>query len=467
MRNMQATWWILLAGAFCLLAACEGESTRPAVAPATPDTDQVTVLPPSDALRQDAEQYAADMGVDLEEALRRLQVQDDLGALHAALAANEPDTFAGFWIQHQPEYRIVVQFTRDGERIIHPYIEDKPWADLVDVRTVDATLTELESALAETARLLSRLDFGVTHALDEKENRVEIFVTDARWFKAELQKASIQLPEHVVLVTVEGQSAKEVDICAPSPLPGVAFPRQEPVEGIRVSMAAELIGDLVLVDGCVRVNSLYGDGSLLPVWPPEFTLKAENDEIQVLDGDAQVVARVGQEVYMGGGIGQDASLADCVRQQLPAGCTGPYWIVGDGVRPNLRRDSDLFSLDVITTTERSLLLLHKKPVLDALAESDGSLAGELVLYAPGRCPRVQSEDGLGDYLPLWPPDYAAVIEGDEVDIRDGTGQVVVRVGEDVQLGGGAITVDWESEPYRRLHSELSGDCIGPYWIVKD
>ncbi len=248
-------------------------------------------------------------------------------------------------------------------------------------------------------------------------------------------------------------------------------------------MEAELIGDLVLVNGCLRVNSIYGDGSVLPIWPPEFTLKAEKratvaaqDEIQVLDGAGQVVARAGQEVYMGGGGGSATSLADCVRGQLPADCTGPYWIVGEGVRPNLRHDSDLFTLDVISTTERSFLLLRKKPVLDEWAEGDSLIAAKLVLYDYQRCPRVTSDSGLTDYLLLWPPDYGARItpplsppEGGMkggIEIVDGSGQVVAHVGEEVVLDGGGIPRDWDSEKYRQLYYELPGDCHGPYWIVE-
>jgi len=424
------------------------------------------------ALVRDAQQYAADMGVDLDEAMRRLQYQDDIGRLRAALAANERDTFAGLWIQHQPDFRVIVRFTRDGKKTIQPYIKDKPWADLVEVREANATLVELESALHETIRVLDRLGFDVSCGLNEMENRVEVWVTDRAWFEGELRKANIQLPEHVELVVVEGHSAKGVDICATPSVPGVAFPRQEPVEGVRVVMEAELIGELVLVNGCLRVNSIYGDGSVLPIWPPEFTLKAEKrttvaaqDEIQVLDGAGQIVARVGQEVYMGGGGGSATSLADCVRQQLPADCTGPYWIVGEGVRPNLRHDSDLFTLDVISTTERSFLLLHKKPMLDEWAEGDALLIGKLVLYDYQRCPRVTSDSGLTDYLLLWPPDYGARVENGKVEIVDGAGQVVARVGEEVRLGGGAIPVDWNSEKYRQLRYELPGDCHGPYWIA--
>jgi hypothetical protein len=418
-----------------------------------------------EALVRDAQQYAVEMGVTLDEAMRRLQYQDDIGGLRASLAANERDTFAGLWVQHQPDFRVIVQFTRDGKKTIRPYIKNKPWADLVEVRKASATLVELESALHETIRALDRLGFDVSCGLNEMENRVEVWVTDRAWFEAALRESNIQLPKHVELIVIEGHSAKEIDICATPSVAGVAFPRQGPVEGIRVVMEAELIGELVLVNGCLRVNSIYGDGSVLSVWPPEFTLKAENDALQVLDGAGQVVARVGEEVYMGGGEGAAASLADCVRQQLPADCTGPYWIVGEGVRPNLRHDSDLFTLDVISTTERSFLLLHKKPALDEWAEGDSLVAGKLVLHDYQRCPRVTSDSGLINYLLLWPPGYGARVENGEVEIVDGSGRVVARVGEEVRLGGGAIPVDLDSEKYRQLRYELPGDCLGPYWIV--
>jgi hypothetical protein len=42
----------------------------------------------------------------------------------------------------------------------------------------------------------------VTTALNEKENRVEVYVTDRARFEGELRKANIQLPDHVELVAV-------------------------------------------------------------------------------------------------------------------------------------------------------------------------------------------------------------------------------------------------------------------------
>ena len=99
-------------------------------------------------------------------------------------------------------------------------------------------------------------------------------------------------------------------------------------------MEAELIGELAVSEGCLRMGS--ADGYLL-VWPPGFRLSTENDQIQVLNGAGQVVARVGEEVYMGGGEKRYLEqLDEYVRRQLPPDCPGPYWIVGEGVRLKAR-----------------------------------------------------------------------------------------------------------------------------------
>jgi len=258
-----------------------------------------------------------------------------------------------------------------------------------------------------------------------------------------------------------------VDICEPSPIPGIAFPRQEPVEGPRAMMAAELIGGLIVRHGCLRVESLYGDGSILPVWPAEFSIAIENDAIVVFDGSGNPVAREGQEVYMGGGEGTAEVLVNCVRQQLPDSCPGPYWVVGDGVRPNLRFDSDLFDLELITSGERTAIFLVKHPILDDWKETPSSFAGNLRLYSPNRCPRIQSESGMTDFVPIWPPDYSMQFKDKMITVTNGSGKLVAQEGKEALLQGGMIPKIWASERYRQLYYQLPGDCHGPYWIVSE
>ena len=105
----------------------------------------------------------------------------------------------------------------------------------------------------------------------------------------------------------------------------IFFPQQESVEGERVVMTALIFGELRLIDGCLRVGS--GAGHLL-VWPPGFSLSTENDGIEILSGAGQVVARVGEEIRMGGGEVPFIDGAARTRLKIPADCPGRYWIVG-------------------------------------------------------------------------------------------------------------------------------------------
>jgi hypothetical protein len=87
--------WIfgLLLLAFAAAAAAQNVQTR----------DQ--------ALAQDAGQYAAQFGVTVDEALRRLKAQQDSVAATDAIAREFTDRLAGISIEHSPQYRIVVLLT--------------------------------------------------------------------------------------------------------------------------------------------------------------------------------------------------------------------------------------------------------------------------------------------------------------------------------------------------------------------
>lgn len=138
----------------------------------------------------------------------------------------------------------------------------------------------------------------------------------------------------LIAVSLAVTACGDAPTTAAVPNRAIFFPQQRAVQGEREVMEADLIGELVVVEGCLRVNSRYSDTSYLLVWPPDFTLNTENDAIQILNGAGQIVARVGDEVRISGGeIRSVEFLDERVRQKLPAGCPGPYWIVGDEVSP--------------------------------------------------------------------------------------------------------------------------------------
>jgi hypothetical protein len=100
-------------------------------------------------------------------------------------------------------------------------------------------------------------------------------------------------------------------------------------------MTAELEGRLEMDDnGCLRVK--YFDDNYLLIWPHGFSMRTEGEEIQVIDSNGQVVACVGDKIYIGGGETPGEKAREfieesIVEQPLPDDCTGPYWIVGGTV----------------------------------------------------------------------------------------------------------------------------------------
>jgi hypothetical protein len=176
---------------------------------------------------------------------------------------------------------------------------------------------------------------------------------------------------------------------------------------------------------------------------------------------------VGEEVFMGGGIGSSSGLPTCVIQQLSSRCDGPFWFVGEGVRLNIQRDSKLVEIEVISSDDRDGILLTKHTILDEWVDERSVIKGKLVLYKPMRCPRLKSDSGITDYLLIWPPDYYLQIVDGLVEIRNGSGEIVAQEGLEIVLHGGSIPHRWDSEQYRQLYYNIPGDCYGPYWIVRE
>ena len=170
----------------------------PTSAPASPASTPAV----SEALLQDARQYAADAGVDLDEAVRRLQTQRTIGELGAELEENEQSTFGGLWIQHTPEYKVIVAFSRDGEETVRPYVTGTSLADMIEVREVEATLVELQEAQREAMAIIGELGIRAASGIDITNNVVELYLSEVE--KAELdaplKKSGLELPDRVEIV---------------------------------------------------------------------------------------------------------------------------------------------------------------------------------------------------------------------------------------------------------------------------
>lgn len=166
----------------------------------------------NDPLVEDAQLYAEDQGIPLGEAVRRMKLMEAADELTAKLFANERETFAGIWIQHQPQFLIKTRFTRDGERTIQPYIAGGPLKGLVDVLSASASYDELEVAEARARYFVDGLGIPAESAIDESDNLAYVYVTDLANLEAALRTANGSLPKEVELVEVEELSYPTDDI---------------------------------------------------------------------------------------------------------------------------------------------------------------------------------------------------------------------------------------------------------------
>ncbi len=92
-------------------------------------------------------------------------------------------------------------------------------------------------------------------------------------------------------------------------------------------MTADFDGNLELVDGWLRGRSLGSD--YLLIWPYGFSVRGEGEEIQVLDGDGQVVAIEGEAIKVGGGEATAGIVEKYIGRSLPDDLSGPFWIVSE------------------------------------------------------------------------------------------------------------------------------------------
>lgn len=111
---------------------------------------------------------------------------------------------------------------------------------------------------------------------------------------------------------------------------GVYFLQQKPSDA--PDMEALYEGRLVLSERCLYLRSEDGNLTHAAIWPLEFSLTVQGDSIQILNGDKEVVARVGDQVLVGGGEIPPLSREEFEQRFLgPFQCAGSYWLVTEVV----------------------------------------------------------------------------------------------------------------------------------------
>ena len=71
---------------------------------------------------------------------------------------------------------------------------------------------------------------------------------------------------------------------------------------------------------------------------------------------------------------------------------------------------------------------------------------------------IRARNAHDDYLVIWPHDFSVRTEGGAISILDGSGQLVLEVGDLVRFGGGEVAFP---QPWQ----ELPAQCPGRYWVM--
>lgn len=159
---------------------------------------------PSPALLQDAASYAAQNEVSLDEAVRRLGLQAEVGRLEETLTRQEP-SFAGLWIEHKPQFKVVVRFHQDksAEGRLRTRVAATPLANVpVETRAAAASLAQLETRRTAALQRIKRHGIPVDTDINIQENRVEIQSDRAQALRAAIAAERAPLPERVEILAV-------------------------------------------------------------------------------------------------------------------------------------------------------------------------------------------------------------------------------------------------------------------------
>lgn len=107
--------------------------------------------------------------------MRRLRLQDTIDDMDANIRESHDDLFAGIYIQHSPEYKVVVQFARTIPLNISQLIPKVLRSD-VTLQKVRFSLNELEKVRSVSVELLKEKGIHVVSDIDTQNNKVLLSV---------------------------------------------------------------------------------------------------------------------------------------------------------------------------------------------------------------------------------------------------------------------------------------------------
>jgi len=205
-------------------------------------------------------------------------------------------------------------------------------------------------------------------------------------------------------------------------------------------------GTLVVENGCVAMRHGSSPPSFV-LWPPNYELQRGEKAIEVVDGEGNLVAGIGEAVQLGGGWMDLQPAQDITDGRIPEACR-----VNETERYFIASPAAGWELDGVTLLRSRSELLNGDQALaeGTLGERDG-------------CVALLDDGGNGPYL-VWPRLYILVGGPGEFQVQDGDGRRVADFGSHLRIGGSVSVVeDPQSLPGGIPASCQSSDA--EYWFV--
>src|SRR3972149_5880166 len=177
------------------------------------DPPAANLARPANPLLAQAEVYASHYGVTVDEALSHFKIEEIAGNLDAELDSKEQATYAGLWIQHVPEFRVIVQFTRDGDATMARYVKEG-LEGLIEIRHVAASHADLQRDHRDAIESLRNLGIPFDSGVDIIGNTVEITVTQDVRSQVDdaVRRSALTLPANVKLAVAQELAKPAVNI---------------------------------------------------------------------------------------------------------------------------------------------------------------------------------------------------------------------------------------------------------------
>ena len=207
------------------------------------------------------------------------------------------------------------------------YLGGGAWRSEVSVRDAQLLSPDRLALMVASCHGAPRVSLEETDV--DVQVKVISFSTPLRGGLDCLDRVEIPLQEPLGdRIVVDQHTGQSVNVSTAIPSPELSTnPHFPQMREDGDAMDALLVGDLVLENGCLRLQSMDGTDHLL-IWPLRFELTVDGQNIRI-SNDSGVSLSVGEEIGFGGGEMPLAHLQTLVEEPVPNDCPGPYWVIGE------------------------------------------------------------------------------------------------------------------------------------------